>query len=210
MSNRTITIVLLAFFFLLTAGFMVYYNNTIRMQPKKLAVLGNPGHKVEAFSFINQEGKTVTNQDVAGKVYVTEYFFSTCKSICPKMNENMRKVYQAYRGNKQFMILSHTVDPERDTVAALKAFSRRYDADPKQWMFLTGEKKKLYEAARFSYLISAQDTTGVDIQEDFIHDNHFVLVDQYGRLRGKFYDGLSKPQMDSLISDIRILLEEKS
>lgn len=210
MSNRRTVVILVVFFILLGAVFSFFFYKNTRETNPHLAVLGNPGHKVEPFSFINQEGQTITNKDVDGKVYVVEYFFTTCKGICPKMNENMNDVYRAYRGNKQFMILSHSVDPQHDTVQAMKAYSQRFEADPKQWMFLTGDKKKLYEAARYSYLISAlDDTTGVSVDEDFIHDNHFVLVDRHGRLRGKFYDGLKKAQVDSLIGDIRILLDEK-
>jgi len=126
------------------------------------------------------------------------------------MNENMVKVYKAYQGNPDVLILSHTVDPKNDTVAALKAYSQRFNADPKQWMFLTGSKKRLYDMARWSYLISAEDdTAGVSIDKDFIHDKHFVLVDRHGRLRGRFYDGLNPSQLDTLISDIHLLLEEK-
>lgn len=210
MSNRKLTVILLAFFIVLAAVFMRYFYKVTRERPKQLAVLGEPGQKVEPFSFINQDGKTITDKDVAGKVYVVEYFFTTCKGICPKMNENMNLVYRAYKGNKDFMILSHSVDPVHDTVAAMKAYGQRFEADPNQWMFLTGDKKKLYEMARYSYLISAQDdTAGVSVDQDFIHDNHFVLVDRTGHLRGKFYDGLKKTDVDSLISDIKILLDEK-
>ena len=210
MSNRTLTIVLVTFFILLAAGFMGYYYKTTRSLPKTLSVLGEPGHKVDTFSFYNQDGRLITNKDVAGKVYVAEYFFTTCKGICPKMNDNMAKVYRAYRGNPDVLILSHSVDPANDTVAAMKAYSRRFDADAKQWMFLTGGKKRLYDMARWSYLISAQDeTTGLSIDQDFIHDNHFVLVDKAGRLRGRFYDGLKPEQLDTLMNDIHLLLEEK-
>lgn len=210
MSNRKLTVILLAFFIVLAAVFMRYFYKVTRERPKQLAVLGEPGQKVEPFSFINQDGKTITEKEVAGKVYVVEYFFTTCKGICPKMNENMNLVYRAYKGNKDFMILSHSVDPVHDTVAAMKVYSQRFEADPNQWMFLTGDKKKLYEMARYSYLISAQDdTTGVSVDQDFIHDNHFVLVDRTGHLRGKFYDGLKKTDVDSLISDIKVLLDEK-
>lgn len=210
MSTRTLTIVLIAFFILLAAGFMGYYYKVTRSLPKTLAVIGEPGHKVDTFSFYNQDGKLITNKDVAGKVYVVEYFFTTCKGICPKMNQNMVKVYQAYRGNPDVLILSHSVDPEHDTVGAMKAYSRRFDADAKQWMFLTGDKKRLYDMARQSYLISAVDSSnGLSIDQDFLHDNHFVLVDRTGHLRGRFYDGLKPDQLDTLIGDIHLLLEEK-
>jgi protein SCO1 len=130
--------------------------------------------------------------------------------MCPRMNENMAKVYKAFKGNKDVLILSHTVDPIKDTVQALKAYSLRFDADPSQWMFLTGDKKQLYDMARYSYLISAEDdTAGVSIDKDFIHDKHYSLVDGFGRVRG-FYDGLDPASIDKLIADINALLKEKS
>ncbi len=210
MSRRALTITLVVFFILLSAGFFAYYYHITRTLPQTLAVIGNDGHRVDTFSFYNQDGKLITQKDVAGKVYVAEYFFATCRGICPKMNENMTKVYQAYQGNPDVLILSHTVDPKNDTVAALKAYSRRFNADARQWMFLTGTKKRLYEMALESYLISAVDSTRpANIEEAFIHDKHFVLVDKHGRLRGRFYDGLERSQLDTLISDIHLLLEEK-
>ncbi|RYG25463.1 MAG: SCO family protein, partial [Chitinophagaceae bacterium] len=144
MQGKKITIFLITFFILLSAVFMTYYYNTSHEQPKTLRVLGEPGHKVRQFSFTDQEGRTITQKDVLGKVYVVEYFFTTCKGICPRMNENMSKVFQAFRGNKEVMILSHTVDPEKDSVKAMKEYSLRFEADPKQWKFLTGSKKELY------------------------------------------------------------------
>lgn len=209
-SNKKVALFLVAFFIILAAVFMTWFNKTITEAPKQLAVMGEPGQKVAPFSFTNQEGKTITNKDVAGKVYAVEYFFTTCKGICPKMNENMNRIYRAYRGNKNFMILSHSVDPKKDTVEAMKAYSMRFDADPKQWMFLTGDKQELYNTARYSYLLSAQDdTAGVSIDQDFIHDKYFVLVDRNGHIRGRFYDGTNAVQVDSMITDIRVLLEEK-
>lgn len=212
MSRRALTITLVAFFILLSAGFMAYYYQVTRSAPEQLGVLGQPGHHVDTFSFYNQDGKLVTQKDLAGKVYVAEYFFATCKGICPKMNDNMAKVYQAYRGNPDFLILSHTVDPKNDTVQALKAYSRRFDADAKQWMFLTGDKQRLYDLAVNSYLLPTVDSskpTAANIKEAFIHSNRFLLVDRNGYLRGRFYDGLVQTDIDSLISDIQVLLEEK-
>lgn len=193
-------------------AFIWYSNKTIKERKKlDLPVIGNDqNHHVAPFSFVNQDGKTITNEDMKGKICVVEYFFATCKGMCPKMNENMVKVYKAFRGNKNVMILSHTVDPIKDTVQALKAYSLRFDADANQWMFLTGDKKKLYDMARYSYLISAEDdTAGISIDKDFIHDKHYALVDGYGRIRG-FYDGLDQVNIDKLISDIKTLMEEKN
>ncbi len=209
MSNKKITIFLVSFFILLSAAFMMYYNKDIRTRQDTLRVLGNPGHTVGSFSFVNQDGKTITDKDVAGKIRVVEYFFTTCKGICPKMNENMNKVYEEFRGNKNVVILSHTVDPRKDTVEALKAYSLRFDADPTQWIFLTGGKKELYDVARHGYLITATDDTAtVDIQSDFIHTNYFALVDGHSRLRSKYYDGTDAASVKELIKDIHILLKE--
>lgn len=205
-TRRKTTIFLLAFFFLLSAGFMVYYYKITREQPKKLRKIGNG---VGPFSFTNQEGKTITDKDVAGKVRVVEYFYATCKGQCPKMNDNMVKVYDEYRYNDKVVIMSHTVDPNKDSSQALMAYSKKYNADPKHWMFLTGDKKALYDMARYGYFISAQDdTAGVSIDKDFIHDYHFILVDGEGYIRG-IYDGMDKKDMPKLVADIKTLLDEK-
>ncbi len=207
--NKT-AIFLLCFFMVLGISFLAYYKKV--SDEHKVSALpiidADQNHHIGAFSFVNQDGKIITNDDVKGKICVVEYFFTTCKSICPKMNENMEKVYKAFRGNNKVLILSHTVDPEEDTVGAMKAYSLRFDADASQWMFLTGDKKKLYDMARYSYLINAkEDTSGVKIEDDFIHDNHYSLVDGDGRIRG-FYDGLQAGDIAKLIGDIKILLEE--
>ena len=205
-TRKKTTIFLLAFFFLLSAAFMAYYYKTTREQPKKLNIIGTG---VGPFSFTNQEGKTITDKDVKGKIRVIEYFFTTCKGICPKLNDNMAKVYEQYRYNDRVIILSHTVDPKNDTAAAMMAYSKKFNADPQHWMFLTGDKQALYNMARYSYLISAQDdTSGVSIDKDFIHDNHFVLVDEDGNIRG-FYDGLEPKEVTQLIADVKTLLDEK-
>lgn len=206
--------ILIAFFMILGIAFLGYYykvNHDVHNE-RKLSALpvieGDRNHHVGPFSFTNQDGKVITNADVKGKVCVVSYFFATCKGICPRMNENMTQIYKAYRGNKDVIILSHTVDPKKDTVAALKAYSLRFDADPTQWMFLTGSKKELYDMARYSYLINAQeDTVGVNIENDFIHDEHYSLVDRHGRIRG-FYNGLEQSDIKKLTEDIKSLLQE--
>jgi len=210
MNNKKTTIFLISFFMLLGVAFLGYAYKVMHEQ-KKLAmpVIGNEqNHHVAPFSFLNQDGKVITNEDVKGKICVVEFFFATCKGMCPKMNENMVTVSKAFKGNKNVLILSHTVDPIKDTVKALKEYSLRFDADPAQWMFLTGDKKKLYDMARYSYLISAEDdTAGVSIDKDFIHDKHYALVDGYGRVRG-FYDGLNPGDVNKMIGDISALMKE--
>jgi len=210
MSRRNRLLILLGFFILLSAAFGAYYYKEFKSAPKRLATLGNPGHRISPFAFTDQTGTTVTEEAVDGKIVVVEYFFTTCKGICPKMNDNMARVYAAFRGNKDVMILSHTVMPEADSVAAMRAYAERYEADPAQWKFLTGDKADLYDKARNSYLISAvENDTAISIEEQFIHDKHFVLLDRYGRMRGKYYDGTNAGDVDQLIGDIKELLREK-
>lgn len=207
--NKT-SIFLIVFFLILATAFVTYSLKYLKKPDTLPVISANTGHKVKDFSFVNQEGDTITLDYVKGKIYVVEYFFTTCKGICPKMNENMSTVYEAFRGNDQVKILSHTVDPKKDTVEAMKAYSLRFEADPEQWMFLTGDKKELYDIARYSYLVSASDESEtVDIQSDFIHTDRFVLVDQDGYLRGRFYTGTDPEEVQQLIGDIKTLLKEK-
>ena len=195
---------------LIGIGFLAYYYYAYKQNPRTLPKIGNPGHKVGPFEFTNQNGTKTTDKDVAGKIRVIEYFFTTCEGICPKMNENMVKVFRAYRGDKQVLILSHTVDPETDTVAQMKRYSEKLEADPNQWIFLTGDKKSLYEMAVKSYLITAVEDKDYNkkITPDFIHSQYFVLVDKYDNIRGA-YDGTDIKEVDKLIEDIKDLKREK-
>lgn len=167
------------------------------------------GHKIGDFSFLDQNGKTITQTDVKGKVFVAEYFFTTCQTICPIMNKQMQRVHEAYRKNNQFNILSFTVNPEIDTVEQMKRYADEHNADSKKWHFLTGEKDKLYELARKSFFVlkPAESQNLGDVGSDFIHTNNFVLVDQEMRIRG-YYDGTNPKEVDRLIKDIDLLLNE--
>lgn len=200
----------IGFFVLLTAGFLGYAGYLIMGETgsffgkEKLPVLGSPGHITGGFSFVNQAGQTITQNDVKGKVYVAEYFFTTCTGICPKMNANMQKVYAVYRNNPDFRILSHTVDPDHDTISVLKAYAEKHGADPKNWWFLTGTKKELYTLARQGYMVDDGTYTG---DEDFVHTQWFALVDGEGRVRG-LYEGTKQPDVEKLIKDIDRLMKE--
>ncbi|PUZ20953.1 protein SCO1/2 [Chitinophaga costaii] len=196
-------IILSVFFLLLITGFLVLIVPKMT-PPSQLPVLGNPGHLTGKFSFTDQRGNTITEQTVAGKVRVVEYFFTTCKGICPKMNANMRYVYDAYLHDPKVVILSHTVDPETDSVATMAAYAKKFNADPAHWMFLTGSKKALYAVAREQYLLSADEATPKDTAGDFIHTQYFALVDGENRIRG-FYDGTNRGEVNQLISDIKTL-----
>ena len=168
------------------------------------------GHTIQEFSFTDQSGEAYGSKDLKGKIYVAEYFFTTCGTICPKMNAEMQRVQQAFKGNDSFKILSFTVDPETDSVAQMKLYADGHGADPKQWHFLTGDKKDLYQLARRSFFVlkPAEAANQGDVGSDFIHTHYFVLVDTKKRIRG-YYDGTSPKEVDKLIGDIKKLLEER-
>ena len=163
-------------------------------------------HTVQNFSFINQDGKTVTEKDFEGCVYVTDFFFTTCHSICPIMSTQMERIAASFKGNKEVKFLSHTVDPEIDTVQQLKAYAIKHNADINQWIFVTGEKKALYNIARTGYLLNADEGNGGP--DDFIHTQNFALIDKSKHIRG-FYDGTDSTEMNQLIKDIDLLLAEE-
>jgi protein SCO1/2 len=167
------------------------------------------GHRIGNFSFLNQEGETITRAEVDGKVFVAEYFFTTCGTICPKMNKQMRRVQFEFADNDDVRILSFTVDPEVDTVEQMKRYAENHGAKSGQWHFLTGSKEDLYKLARRSFFVlkPAEAQNLGDVGSDFIHTNNFVLVDRKGRIRG-YYDGTSKKEVDELMEDIQYLLEE--
>lgn len=166
------------------------------------------GHTIGDFSFLSQDGKTITQENVKGRVFVAEYFFTTCGTICPKMNVQMQRVQEAYKGNDMVKILSFTVDPDVDTVEQMKRYADQHGADVNQWYFLTGDKDKLYDLARKSFFVlkPAEAENQGDVGSDFIHTNNFVLVDQKMRIRG-YYDGTSAKEVDKLIHDIDHLLK---
>jgi protein SCO1/2 len=163
---------------------------------------------VRPFSFQRQDGQQVTEKDIKGKVYIAEFFFTTCPGICPRMNTNMRTVYEKFKDKNNFLILSHTVDPENDTVARLKIYADSLGADVKNWWFLTGSKENLYKAARESYILDDPQNNAIDIKEQFLHTQFFALVDKNGRVRG-IYDGLKKSELAKLGDDIQDLLNEE-
>jgi len=167
------------------------------------------GHRIGQFSFLNQNRQRITEKNVDQKVYIVEYFFTTCGTICPMMNQQMQRVQQAYKGNKDLKLLSFTVNPEIDDVEQMKRYSVMHHADDEQWWFLTGEKTKLYELARKSFFVlkPAEAQNLGDAGGDFIHTNNFVLIDKKQRIRG-YYDGTNPLEVDKLISHIQILLSE--
>lgn len=164
---------------------------------------------IRPFAFINQDGKTVTEKEVEGKVFVAEYFFTTCKGICPKMNNNMKRVYEELKGENDFLILTHTCDPDTDSVATLKSYADSFGVDTKKWMFLTGRKDSLYTMARVSYTIDDPANNLKSIDDDFLHTQFWALVDRNGDVK-KIYDGLKQSEVKQLVKDARKLLRDKT
>ena len=164
-------------------------------------------HQVADFAFLDQAGNTVTRQSVDGKIYVADFFFTTCQSICPVMSGELYNVQEAFKNDADVMILSHTVDPDKDTVEAMAAYAEQYHADAKQWLFLTGSKKELYDRARDSYLLPVAPGDGGE--HDFIHAQEVVLIDKQGHIRG-MYDGTSHKAIKELIQDIRKLKADEA
>ncbi len=162
-------------------------------------------HHISDFNLNDQLGNTVTLKNLKGKIFVTDFFFTTCQSICPKMTTQLSRVAKTYKDEDDFMIVSHTVDPETDTKETLKEYARINQIDPKQWLLLTGDTKQIYNLARKSYFAVLDEPSPEG--PDFVHTENFVLVDTKGQLRG-FYDGTNPTEVDKLISDIAILLKE--
>jgi protein SCO1/2 len=164
-------------------------------------------NKVQTFSFLDQNGDRITNREVDGKVYVAEFFFTTCPGICPKMNTNLRSVYEKYKNEPDFLILSHTVNPSTDSVGRLKQYADSLGVDASHWIFLTGTKDSLYMAARGSYLLDDPKNNISPISEQFIHTQFFALVDKKGQVRSIF-DGLKKDELIDMQKQIDELLKE--
>jgi len=186
----------------LTLG-LIYFLTVAFGNKTKLPVLGEPGHVAGAFSFVNQDGEHITEKSVSNKVTVVEYFFTSCPSICPVMNGNLKEVYDKFKTNAGFMILSHTVDPERDSVSVLKKYSMRYDARSPGWQFLTGSKESLYQCASKDYFLAVEDSSNTR----FIHTQYVALLDKKRQIRG-FYDLTNKENVGKMNEAIEQLLKD--
>ena len=170
----------------------------------KLPVLGVDNHTISDFELVNQYGATTSLHDWEGKITVNNFFFTHCPSICPKMVRNLKNVQQLLGRDSELLINSFTVDPERDSVAQLKAYASRMDIN-NNWQLITGDKKEIYKLARKSFLVVATDGDGGP--NDFIHSEMLVLVDKQKRIRG-FYSGTDGDDMKNLLRDIKRLERE--
>jgi len=162
-------------------------------------------HKIKDFKLFNQNGQQITNENYRDKIYVADFFFTTCQAICPIMKENMIILQDQYKNDDQVYLLSHTVTPEIDTKEVLKEYAIEKGIIDSKWNLVTGDKEQIYDLARKSYLV-AEDVEGSRFFE-MIHTENFVLVDPNRRIRG-FYDGTDLESIDQLIGDIKILKKE--
>jgi len=203
MSRKTIFYIV--FFAVLVVGFYVTMTFLVPGFGKpRLEPIG----RVQPFVFINQDGKKITERDVAGKVFVAEYFFTTCKTWCPIMHGNMKLVYDRYKNENDFLILSHTSDPGTDSVARLKKYSDSLNVNTAKWIFLTGPKDSLYRQARYSYRIDDPNNNPLGNGVDFLHSQFFSLVDKKGVVRS-IYEGIQKDDVEKMMKEIDVLLKEK-
>jgi protein SCO1/2 len=163
-------------------------------------------HRVGDFSLYNQDGEKTTQSTMDGKIYVADFFFATCPTICIDMAKNMRRLQATFAGDSNVMLVSFTVYPENDSVPVLRAYADAQQAIPGKWIFLTGEKKQIYDLARKHYFAVMDPGTSFN-EHDFIHTDNFVLVDAKKRIRG-IYKGTDEKEIDKLESDIRLLLSE--
>ncbi len=203
------------------AGFILLAFAAFGCSPEKLPILGEPTTvlkmvdgkqtqvteypKIPAFSFVNHQNQKVTHKDMDGKIYVADFFFTTCPTICPLMKSNMLKVYERFKDNDDVRILSHTIDPGHDTPAVLGQYASDLGVETGMWQFVTGEREKIYEIGQKHYMVSAG--TDPDEPGGFIHSGSFILVDKDKHVRG-MYDGTSELSTAQLIRDMRNLIRE--
>ena len=162
-------------------------------------------HKIADFSLINQNGENITQEDYKDKIYVADFFFTRCQSICPIMTSNMAKIQMKFKEDNSIMFLSHSVTPIMDSIPILREYADMKGVIDSKWNVTTGDKKHIYELARKSYFAVVDEGDGGD--QDFIHTENFVLVDKKRQIRG-YYDGTNEEEMVELVEDIKQLQEE--
>jgi protein SCO1/2 len=174
--------------------------------PKQVNAKGDTVyHQIPSFRFLNQDSVFVSEKDVEGKVYVADFFFTTCPTICPKMKTQMLRIYERYKDRDDVRIISHSIDPDFDTPNVLKDYAARLQVKAPKWNLLTGDKAAIYQLGQKSYLVSAQE----DPNEagGFVHSGAFILVDKNRHVRG-IYDGTVEAEVNHLLEDMEILLKE--
>jgi protein SCO1/2 len=162
-------------------------------------------HTIPDFSFTNQDGKEVTQETFRNKIYIADFFFTTCPTICPIMKTQMLRVYEKYKDNEEVMILSHTIDPKHDSVEVLHEFADRLGVSSDTWHFVTGEQDAIYDIGQNSYMVTSREDP--DEPGGFLHSGAFLIIDKERRIRG-IYDGTKPDKVDLLMEDIDKLLRE--
>jgi protein SCO1 len=162
-------------------------------------------HRIPDFEFLNQDSVLISQQNVAGKIYVADFFFTACPTICPVMKTQMLRVFEKYKNKPDFMLLSHSIDPTHDSPSVLKSYSKRLNIEGNQWQFLTGNRQKIFDIGEKSYMVTAH----ADSLEagGLLHSGAFMLIDKNRHVRG-MYDGTKATEVDKLLKDIAILMEE--
>ena len=194
-----------SFFILLTIVFLFFVFAGTDNWKSKSPIIGY----VKPFAFITQNNKIFTEKDMAGKVCAVNFFFTSCKGVCPVMNNNLEKIYTVYKDEPDFLIVSHTCDPETDSAARLKHYADSMKVDTHKWVFLTGRKDSLYLAARNNYMIDDPNNNVGNINDQFLHSQFIALVDKSGNVRGQVYDALKPDELKLLEENIATLLKEK-
>ena len=162
-------------------------------------------HAIKPFTFVDQDSVIITNETYSGKIYVADFFFTSCPSICPIMKVQMLRVYEKYKADSTVMLLSHTIDPEYDNVKVLHDYATRMEVESSKWHFVTGEKAVIYDMAQTSYYVATREND--QAPGGYEHSGAFILVDNKKRIRG-VYDGTNVEAVDKLIADIKTLLIE--
>jgi len=203
-----------SFVFLSLVLFILWSSGCIRQKESKLPIYGEKSlsgqdtlyHTIKPFRFINQDSLEVTEETFSNKIYITDFFFTTCRTICPIMKSQMLRVYDSIKFLPDVLLLSHTIDPDYDTVNLLHNFANSLGVSSDKWHFVTGDKSAIYGMALNSYFVTTmEDPTEPD---GFIHSGAFMLIDKQKRIRGK-YDGTKEDDVDRLIRDIHILRKEQ-
>jgi len=162
-------------------------------------------HQIASFNLTNQIGQVVNQNTTKNKIYIANFFFATCQSICPMMSNQLQEVQKAFLADDSVLILSHSVNPLHDTVAVLNNYADTYGAKTNKWHLLTGNKKQIYDLAKTSYLVNAFEDDGSP--EGFLHSELFLLIDEKSRIRG-MYDGTNTAEVKKLIEDVKLLKQE--
>jgi protein SCO1 len=164
-------------------------------------------HRIPSFSLINQDGEIITEKTFENKIYITDFFFTSCPGICPKMTKNMNVLQETFKDDEDILLLSHSVTPEKDSVSTLKDYAKLHGVISGKWHLVTGNKKEIYNLGRKSYFVE-EDLGLTKSSDEFIHTENFVLVDKNKHIRG-IYNGLNKKSIQQLVVDIKTLKREK-